>query len=66
MHMSHPRKMYSHMTQNRNCFCERKKTTIQTGKETSNLGQEFKLFPLNAFPVSDLSLSQEKSKECIH
>lgn len=56
MHMSHPRKMYSCMTQNRNCFCERKKTTIQTGKETSNLGQESKLFPLNAFPISDLSL----------
>lgn len=56
MHMSHPSKMCSCMIQNRSCFCERKKTTLQTGKETSNLGQESKLFPLSAFPASDLSL----------
>lgn len=57
--VSHPRKMC--MTQGRKCFRgERKKTTLQTGKETWEQASWAKslnlLFQLNAFPVSDLLL----------
>lgn len=49
MFMSHPRKMCNCMTWDRKHFrSKRKKTTLQTGKETSEtskLGQESKLFP---------------------